>query len=99
MEEFPMSRSIRSERIEARIAPDILVTVRQAAEMQGRSLSEFVVAAAEQVARQTIEELQIVRLSADDQHRFIESLFDEDAQPAPAMTRAAGRHQRLIGEP
>ncbi|MEZ5848071.1 MAG: DUF1778 domain-containing protein [Geminicoccaceae bacterium] len=94
-----MSQPVRSERIEARIAPDILATVRRAAEMQGRSLSEFVVAAAEQAARRTIEDLQIVRLSADDQLRFVESLLNEATQPAPAMKRAAERHQHLFKEP
>ena len=94
-----MAQVPRSERIEARIAPDALATVRRAAEMEGRSLSDFVVAAAEHAARRTIEDLQIVRLSADDQLRFVESLLNEDAQPAPAMARAAESHKRLFGEP
>ena len=88
----------RSERIEARIAPDMLATVRRAAEMQGRSVSDFVVTAAEQAARKTIEDLSLVRLSAEDQLRFVEALLDDDAQPAPAMERAAERHRRLLAE-
>ena len=94
-----MAQVARSERIEARIAPDALAIVRRAAEMEGRSLSDFVVAAAEHAARRTIEDLQIVRLSADDQLRFVESLLNEDAQPAPAMARASENHKRLFGEP
>ena len=35
----------RSERIEARITPDGLAILREAAELEGRSLSEFVVSA------------------------------------------------------
>ena len=88
----------RSERIEARIAPDMLATVRRAAEMQGRSVSDFVVTAAEQAARKTIEDLSLVRLSAEDQLRFVEALLDDEAQPAPAMERAAERHRRLLAE-
>lgn len=94
-----MPQTARSERIEARITPDALATVRLAAEMQGRSLSDFIVTAAEQAARQTIEELQIVRLSADDQRRFAEALLTDKTEPAPAMKRAAARHQRLFGSP
>ena len=45
----------RSARIEARIAPDTLELVKRAAEMQGRSVSDFVVAAAQEVAHRTIE--------------------------------------------
>ena len=36
----------RSARIEGRIAPDALAVVKRAAELQGRSVSDFIVAAA-----------------------------------------------------
>lgn len=93
------TQSTRSKRIEARIAPEVLATVRRAAEMQGRSLSEFVVQAAEQAAQRTIENLQVVRLSSEDQIRFVESLLNENAEPAPAMRRAAEHHRNLFGKP
>lgn len=93
-----MTQSVRTTRIEARIAPETLATVRRAAEMQGRSLSDFVVTAAEAAARRAIEDAHVVRLSAEDQRRFAEALLDEDASPAPAMVRAAERHRRLFGE-
>ena len=48
--------SVRSARIEARIAPDALAIVKRAAEIQGRSVSEFVVSAAQEAASRTIEE-------------------------------------------
>lgn len=95
---MPQTQSTRSERIEARIAPEVLATVRRAAEMQGRSLSEFVVQAAEQAAQRTIEDLQVVRLSTEDQIRFVESLLNENAEPAPAMHRAAKHHANLFGK-
>ena len=38
----------RSTRLEARIAPDALAAVKRAAEIQGRSVSDFVVAAAQE---------------------------------------------------
>ena len=86
----------RSERIEARTTPDTLAIVRRAAEIQGRSVSDFVVSAAETAARATIEEEQIIRLSAADQLRFVEALLNP-SEPAPAMQRAHARHRRLIG--
>lgn len=88
----------RSERIEARTTPDTLAIVRRAAEIQGRSVSEFVVAAAEQAARKALEDEHVIRLSADDQVRFVEALLNP--LPAnPAMLRAFEHHRRLIGEP
>lgn len=88
---------IRSERIETRISPDVLAMVRRAAELQGRSLSDFVVSAAERAARETITEVQGVRLSAEDGRRFVEALLSP-APPTSAMTRAHEHRRRLLGE-
>jgi uncharacterized protein (DUF1778 family) len=87
----------RSERIEARTTPDTLALVRRAAELQGRSLSEFIVSAAEQAARKAVEDAQIIRLSHEDQLRFVEALLNP-LSPAPAMQRAFDHHRRLIGD-
>ena len=57
---------VRSARIEARIAPDALEIVKRAAEIQGRSVSEFVVSAAREAANWTIEEASVIRLSLPD---------------------------------
>jgi GNAT superfamily N-acetyltransferase len=55
--------SNRSARIEARIAPDVLAVVKRAAEIQGRSVSEFLVSAAQDAANRTIEKTEIIQLS------------------------------------
>ena len=47
-------KPVRTSRIEARIAPDALKVIKRAAEIQGRSVSDFVVAAAQEVATRTI---------------------------------------------
>jgi uncharacterized protein (DUF1778 family) len=91
---LPTERS-RSARIEARIAPDALAIVKRAAELQGRSVSDFVVAAAQEAAHRTIEETQIIRLSIEDQERFVELLINPPAL-SPAMKRAKSAHSRLI---
>jgi len=89
------SQSNRSARVEARIAPDTLAVVRRAAELQGRSVSDFVVAAAEQAANRIIEEVQIIRLSLEDQRAFAEAILNPPP-PSPALLRAAEAHHRLI---
>jgi uncharacterized protein (DUF1778 family) len=94
---MPTEESVRTARVEARIAPDALAIVRRAAELQGRSLSDFVVAAALKDAQQTIEDAQIVRLSMDDQHRFAELLL-KPPPLAPAMKRALKARKRLIAD-
>jgi uncharacterized protein (DUF1778 family) len=87
----------RSARIEARIAPDALAVVKRAAELQGRSVSDFVVAAAQEAAQRTIEETQMIRLSLKDQKRFVELLLNPPAL-SPAMKRAKKAHAKLIRE-
>jgi len=91
-------QTIRTARIEARIAPDALQVVRRAAEMQGRSISDFVVAAAWEVAHRTLDEAQAVRLSVEDQKRFVDLLLNPPAL-APALKRARKAHSRLIQSP
>ena len=84
-------------RIEARIAPDALAVVKRAAEMQGRSISDFVVAAAQEAAHKTIEEANIIRLSIEDQQRFVDLLLNPPPL-SPALKRARKAHSRLIRE-
>jgi uncharacterized protein (DUF1778 family) len=87
----------RTARIEARIAPETLAVVRRAAEIQGRSISDFIVAAAEEAALKTVAELEVIRLSREAQEKFVSLLLN----PAPlrdALLRALERHSSLIVE-
>ena len=86
----------RTARIEARITPDTLAIVRRAAELQGCSLSDFVVTAAQTAAYKTIEEYNIIRLSAEDQIRFAELLLNPPA-PSPAILKAFEHNRELFG--
>ena len=87
----------RTARIEARIAPEALAVVRRAAEIQGRSISDFVVAAAQDAARKTVAELEVIRLSREAQERFV-SLLLNPPPPSKALLRALKRHRSLIVE-
>jgi uncharacterized protein (DUF1778 family) len=88
----------RTARLEARITPDALAVVRRAAELQGRTVSEFVVAAAQEAANRTIEETQIIRLSVEDQRAFADAILNPPP-PSPALLRVAEAHKRLVREP
>jgi len=87
----------RVARLEARIAPDALAVVKRAAELEGRSVSDFVVAAAQEAAHPTIEETHLIRLSAEDQRRFVDLLLNPP-ESSPALLRAKEAHARLIRE-
>jgi len=89
------NETYRTARIEARIAPAELAVVRRAADLQGRTLSDFIVDAARDAAHRTIEEAHLIRLSVEDQRRFVELLLDPPALP-PALERAKRAHAKLI---
>jgi uncharacterized protein (DUF1778 family) len=86
---------VRTSRLEARVAPETLTIVKRAAELQGQSVSEFVVAAAREAANRTIEETQIIRLSVADQRAFAEAVLNPPP-PGEALQRAADAYRRHL---
>jgi uncharacterized protein (DUF1778 family) len=95
---FAMPAQTTTARLEARLPVDVHALLKRAAEIEGRSLTDFVVAAASSAARKTIEDAEMIRLSVDDQQRFADALINPPPL-APAMLRAIERHRRLIGHP
>ncbi len=85
----------RTARIEARIAPDVLAAVKRAAEIEGRSISDFVVDAARHAAERTIEDTQIIRLSLADQQR-VAAILSAPPAPSAGLDRGMEAHRALI---
>ena len=48
-------------RLEARISTDLHAMLRRAAEIQGRTMTDFVVSAVQEAARQAIEQAEVVQ--------------------------------------
>jgi uncharacterized protein (DUF1778 family) len=86
---------IRTARVEARIAPDVLAAVKRAAEIEGRSVSDFLVAAAQEAAHRTIVAAQVIRLSVSDQAEFAHALA-APPKPSAGLRRAAKAHAKLL---
>jgi uncharacterized protein (DUF1778 family) len=85
----------RTARLEARISHDGLAIVRRAAEIQGRSVSDFVVAVAQDAAQKTVAEVEVIRLSRAAQERFVDLLL-KPKTPVAALKRALSRHKKLV---
>jgi len=83
-------------RLEARLPNEILVRLKRAAEIQGRSLTDFVVSAADEAARRAIEQTEILRFSAEAQRQIAEAILNPP-KPAPALRKAIRRHRELFG--
>ena len=82
-------------RLEARLPADVYALLKRAAEMEGRSLTDFVVSAAREAAVRTIEEAQIIRLSMEDQRLMSDAILHPPA-PRPALRRAFKRRDDLF---
>jgi uncharacterized protein (DUF1778 family) len=82
--------AIRSERVLARVTPSIKELLQQAADLSGRSLSDFLVSSAQEVAEKTIREHRIVALTAEDSLLFARSIVD----PAPPNAKLIAAFQK-----
>jgi uncharacterized protein (DUF1778 family) len=82
-------------RLEARISFDLHATLKRAAELQGRTMTDFVVSAVQEAAQRAIEQAEIIRLTLADQASFAEALLSPP-EPNPALQRAFARRQKLL---
>ena len=82
-------------RLEARLPTNIYATLKRAAELKGRSVTDFVVSAAHEAAQQVIAEEGVIRLSAEDQRLFAAALI-HPPKPNAALKRARRRHVESV---
>ena len=82
-------------RLEARLPASVYALLKRAAELKGRSITDFVVNAAQDAARRVIEDEGIIRLSAEDQVRFAAALLNPPT-PNAALKRAMRRHVKDV---
>ena len=91
---MPTTR-VSTARLEARISADLHSMLKRAADLQGRAMADFVVAAVQDAAQRAIEQAEVVRLSLADQECFAQALLSPP-QPAPALDRAFERRRKLL---
>jgi len=81
----------RIERLEARITPEQKKLFLRAAELKGRSLTDFVVNTTLEAAYQVIREYEIITLGENDRQVFVEALLN-DTEPSYELRQAAERY-------
>ena len=94
---MPTTISAATARLEARISTDLHAMLKRAAELQGRTMTDFVVSAVQDAAHKAIEQAELVRLSLSDQQCFAKALLAPPPQ-APALKRAFTRRRKLLQE-
>lgn len=91
-----MSATVAQARLEARISADLHAMLKRAAEIEGRTMTDFVVSAVQAAAQRALEESEVMRLSLADQECFAQALLSPP-KPAPALKRAFSRRRQLLG--
>lgn len=90
-----MLASNTTARLEARVSTELRDMLKRAAEIQGRTMTDFIVSAVQAAAQQAIEQAEVVRLSRADQECFAQALLSPP--PAtPALERAFARREALL---
>ena len=77
--DIPMSR------IDARIPLSVRETIDRAAAMQGRTRTDFLIAAALEKAGQVIAEQSLVRLALEDQRTLAAALLSEETEAPSSL--------------
>ncbi|AEM47124.1 MAG: type II toxin-antitoxin system TacA family antitoxin [Acidithiobacillus ferrivorans] len=90
-----MPQPISTARLEARISTDLHSMLKRAAELQGRTMTDFVVTAVQDAAQRAIEQAEIIRLTLVDQECFAQALLSPPQQ-TPALKRAFARRSKLL---
>lgn len=85
----------RPQRLEARFSGDAKAIIQRAADIRGRSVSDFVVSSALEAAEKTIREYDVIVLSARDSMAFAEALLDPKG-PNEALREAFRLHREMF---
>ena len=90
-----MTAAISTARLEARISKELHATLKRAAEIQGRTMTDFVVSAVQDAAQRAIEQSGVIRLSLADQECFASALLSPP-KPTAALKQAFARRKKLL---
>jgi uncharacterized protein (DUF1778 family) len=90
-----MTTVISTARLEARISTELHSTLKRAAEIQGRTMTDFIIAAVQDAAQRAIEQSSVIRLSLSDQECFASALLSTP-KATPALKRAFARRKKLL---
>jgi uncharacterized protein (DUF1778 family) len=83
-------------RFDARLNEHQKILIQRAADLEGRSMTDFVLHSAETAAQRVIEERAMLILSARETETFVSAILNP-AEPGTVLRGAARRYKRTIG--
>jgi uncharacterized protein (DUF1778 family) len=81
-----------TERLEARIKVEQKQLFERAAALQGRSVTDFVLASAEEAAVRTMQNYELIQITGHDRNFFVESVLNARS-PSKKLRDAAARYK------
>ncbi|AFY55415.1 hypothetical protein Riv7116_2934 [Rivularia sp. PCC 7116] len=82
-------------RLEARVNPEIKALWQKAADLQGVTLTDFVIASVQAAAYKVIEQQQTLKLSTEDAEAFVEAILNPP-KPSDALREATSRYKQVM---
>lgn len=82
-------------RLEARISTDLQTQLKRAAEIQGRSVTDFVIDAVQTAVQRAFDNEDLIRLTVADQECFAQALITP-AKPNTALKRAFAHRRKIV---
>jgi len=89
-------RPLKEDRLEARVTPEQKKLIARAAALRGTSVTEFVVASAQEAASDAIKEFELLSLHDEARAVFVDAVLNPPA-PNAAARRAAQRYKEQMG--
>ena len=86
----------KTARLEARLTGKQKALFQHAADLTGRSLTEFVVSSAQEVASRTVREHEVLTLRGRDRQVFLNALL-KPVSSSKRLRQAARRYRRVSG--
>ena len=87
----------KRERLAVRITSEQKKLIEEAANLEGRSLTDFIVSSVEKAARDSIVAHRVISLSVRDSEKFFAAISNPP-EPSPRLLEAAREYQEFVGD-
>ncbi|MBZ5610423.1 MAG: DUF1778 domain-containing protein [Acidobacteriia bacterium] len=83
-------------RFDARLNQDQKLLIQRAADLEGRSMTDFVLHSAEAAAERTLQDRAMLILTARETQTFVDAILNP-LEPGPVLRAAVHRYKNQIG--
>src|SRR5271165_325286 len=92
----PTAPKSKSYRFDARLNEQQKLLIQRAADLEGRSMTDFVLHSAQVAAQRTIEDRTIMVLSARDAEIVVDAILNPP-EPGPVLRKAMAEYREIMG--